>query len=93
MDKMSEGLEKRVRQLLIEHWDPIGLDGFPQDEYDGYGRRICAMIVNSRECTSHEFAKYLISVAEDMMGLPADLDRIQRTADELADLRREVQSA
>ncbi len=89
---MSRELEIRVRQILNDHWNPIGFD-CPPDEYDSYGRVICSMIVNSRECTSHEFAEYLIKVVQESMGLEQNTDRVRRTAAELTAVRDEIQSA
>ncbi len=89
---MPVDLEDRVRQVLIDYWDPIGFKDVPRGEYDGYGRVICSMIVNSRDCELHEFADYLSDVARDVMGLKPQLDRMQRTARELLALRLDVQS-
>ncbi len=89
---MTDELEERVRQILIDHWDPIGLEGYPRDEYDAYGRVIRSKIINGRERTARDFTDYLSGVAEDMMGLHPDVDRIRRTADELVTVRREVRS-
>jgi hypothetical protein len=91
MAKMSRELETRVRQILNDHWDPIG--ECPPSEYDSYGRVICSMIVNSRERTYHDFAEYLIKVVQESMGLEPNMNRVRRTADELVAVRHEVQSA
>jgi len=85
-------LEDRIRQLLIDYWDPIGLGGYPRNEYDAYGRAICSMIVNSRAREFDDFADYLSKVTEDMMGLRPEPDRIQLAAKELLALRREVRA-
>jgi hypothetical protein len=92
MAKMSRELETRVRQVLNDQWNPIGLD-CPPDEYDSYGRVICSMIANSRECTSHNFAEYLIKVVQESMGLQPNMDRVRRTAAGLTAVRDEIQSA
>jgi hypothetical protein len=90
MATMPVDLEDRVRRILIDYWDPIGFEDVPRDEYDGYGRVICSMIVNSRVCELHEFAYYLTDIARDMMGFEPQLDRIQETARELLALRLQV---
>ncbi len=91
MATMPKNLEERVRQILIDCWDPIGCEDSPRNEYDSYGRVICSMIVNSRECTSEKFADYLCKVAKEITGSSLEPKRIHRTAHELVVLRREIQ--
>jgi hypothetical protein len=81
----------RVRQVLMDEWDPIGVRNAPeaQDEYDSYVGRVYVMLMDERASAS-EIGKYLFRVATEYMDLsprPELLQRANRTAETLLHLR------
>lgn len=76
---------KRVRDILMREWDPIGVAGIPEasDEYDAYVGEVYVMSMDHR-ATSAEIAEYLFDIATGHMGLSAHLtldERGNHTAD------------
>lgn len=61
---------QRVRAVLIEHWDPIGVSDIPEasDEYDRYVGEVYVMLMDHRASES-EIEQYLYDTATDYMGL------------------------
>ena len=60
----------KVRQVLMEAWDPIGVRDVPeaQDEYDAYVAKVYVMLMDGR-ASQQAIAAYLNHVATDRMGL------------------------
>jgi len=59
---------QKIRRLLWEEWDPIGVNGIaPDDEYDSYAYRIFAMLGEGKQAS--EIADYLTWAAGENMGL------------------------
>lgn len=81
-------IEKTVRIILLNDWDPIGVAGIPQaaDEYDRYAAPIARMI-NARSSIS-ELAEHLVRIEVDMMGLSGDHDRARSVAAKLKSIAR-----
>lgn len=71
MTRVDE-LHPKVRRILREHWDPIGIRNVPaaQDEYDAYVGPLVEKIV--RGSTVDQLSRYLLATETDVMGLPAD---------------------
>jgi hypothetical protein len=48
--EQSRNIRRQIRRVLMEYWDPIGVNGIPEaaDEYDGYVGDFYEMIVGSR---------------------------------------------
>jgi hypothetical protein len=72
-----------MRELLMTHWDPIGVRGVPEaaDEYDGYGGQIAAKL---REGGSVEdVAAYLTWARTDRMGAGPEPEVDARAAREI----------
>jgi hypothetical protein len=80
--EMSHGRNKyqsrenrdRVRQVLMEHWDPIGVRNVPEacDEYDRYVGEIYVMLMDDR-ASEATINTYLLATATEYMGLsPSD---------------------
>lgn len=71
---MIPKLEK-IKQLLWEEWDPIGvsaLEDWPSDEYDVYAMRIFSMLNDG--ASVEELTEYLLRTETENMGLsPSDL--------------------
>jgi hypothetical protein len=87
---MSDLLFKKIRSLLMEHWDPIGIEQFknldrPEDEYDSYARDLAGIV--ARGGTPEELEDYLVE-AEDYIGVPRSKARIQEVARLLSRLSR-----
>jgi hypothetical protein len=63
MDRKDE--TNRIRRILLDHWDPIGLSGvMPDDEYDSY---IPAIIEASRRPDAFErLWDFLAAIEKDV---------------------------
>ena len=64
----------RIRRILMEHWDPIGVRDIPEacDEYDLYVGKLYVMLMNDR-ASEASINAFLFSTATDHMGLsPSD---------------------
>ena len=96
-DKLrSRENRKRVRAVLMEHWDPIGVSEFPSasDEYDAYADRAYIMLMDERASAANIEA-YLNDIAANYIGLGLQqrlLDLSKTTAQILLDLRPEFES-
>ena len=57
-----------IRRLLMEQWDPIGVNDVPEaaDEYDSYVGVVGRMLREGK--TQSELTAYLTAVREDRMG-------------------------
>lgn len=66
----SRESRQRVRAVLMEHWDPIGVRGIPaaSDEYDRYVGEVYVMLMDHR-ASEGEIEQYLYDTATDYMGL------------------------
>jgi len=60
----------RVRRILLQDWDPIGVRDIPEasDEYDSYADRAYVMLMDER-ATADRIAAYLYGIAVEYMGL------------------------
>ena len=69
-----------LRALLMEHWDPIGVDGIPEarDEYDGYLGPLVNRLHDGADAQT--VAEYLASVQTERMGLPVTADQLHDVA-------------
>jgi hypothetical protein len=81
----------RVRQALMDSWDPIGVRDVPeaQDEYDRYVGEVYVMLMDQR-ATEQAIASYLFDIAVNHMGLsdgPRLAECSARTATLLVELR------
>lgn len=72
-------LYRRTDEILHYVWDPIGIAGVPEarDEYHSYLPGIFAHLLKS---DADAIRRDLKSIAEDRMGLKADLERIDHVA-------------
>ena len=85
----------RVREILMRHWDPIGVAGIPEayDEYDVYANKACVMLMDER-APAEAISAYLFEIATKLMGLSnlSELaDRSDRTAKALVAIRPEFE--
>ncbi|HJR20525.1 MAG TPA: hypothetical protein VJ822_02825 [Dongiaceae bacterium] len=56
----------RVREILMRHWDPIGISDVEEaaDEYDAYVGRAYVMLMDER-ANAEAIAAYLFEIATD----------------------------
>jgi hypothetical protein len=86
----------RVREVLMQEWDPIGVAGVPEaaDEYDAYADKAYVMLMDER-APAEALSAYLLEVATSYMGLPSTealAERSDRAADVLFALRPEFET-
>jgi|tagenome__1003787_1003787.scaffolds.fasta_scaffold20639510_3 hypothetical protein len=81
-------LEARVREILLQSWDPIGIAGVAtaQDEYDQYVKPITVMLTTGTSVD--ELSSYLGEIETDRMGLKGDPPRAQYVATKLREIAR-----
>ena len=97
--KMAHGRNKyqsrenraRVREVLMQEWDPIGVSGAPgaADEYGAYVGKAYVMLMDER-ATAETISAYLFEIATNHMGLPNSEelgDRSDRAAKTLLAMR------
>jgi len=84
----TAALEARVRQTLLQSWDPIGVAGVKAagDEYDQYVKPIAAMIIAGTAV--EELSRYLVEVETKRMGLKGDQRRAHSAAAKLREIAR-----
>lgn len=84
----TAALEARVREILLQSWDPIGIAGVAAagDEYDQYVKPITAMITTGT--SADELSGYLVEIEADRMGLKGDYRRAQSVAMKLREIAR-----
>jgi hypothetical protein len=70
-----------VRRLLMDEWDPIGVQQWPEaaDEYDSYVGVVGRMLHEG--ATAAEIEKYLTGIREEYMGLGPSSDGQRRDKD------------
>lgn len=88
MTEATDDLATSVRLILLEEWDPIGINDVPeaQDEYDSYISRICEMLRCG--CSTVDVYKHLRWIESEHMGLDGDEAHTRKIAESLASLRR-----
>ncbi|MDU6412119.1 MAG: hypothetical protein E6560_14300 [Yersiniaceae bacterium] len=81
----NEMLYKAVKSILLNEWDPIGINEFEEahDEYDAYIPPICNMLAQRK--STAEIYTYL-RWAIDAMGLDGDEVAERAVAEKLATL-------
>lgn len=87
---------QRVRAVLMEHWDPIGVRGIEEasDEYDRYVGEVYVMLMDHR-ASEGEIEQYLYDTTTDYMGLaPHDAleERCTTTAHVLVGMRPQFET-
>ena len=81
-------LEARVREILLQSWDPIGIAGVAaaKDEYDQYVKPITTMLTTGTSVD--ELSRYLAEIETDRMGLTGDHRRAESVAMKLREIAR-----
>ena len=88
---------RRIRDLLMVEWDPIGVEGVDeaQDEYDSYVARLYIMFMDEN-ASADEMAEYLYLIESEHMGLGGMVDRrtvCRRVADKLVEMKSWFEAA
>ena len=79
-------LYRAVREILFREWDPIGIyAGAPDDEYDSYVPKVCALLMDGADAV--KIASRLQDWTTNAMGLTSvDADHSRRVARRLRSL-------
>ena len=86
----------RVRRILLQDWDPIGVRDIPgaSDEYDNYADKAYVMLMDDR-ATAESIASYLYGIAAEYIGLGHSArlkEDARRVAETLVALRPEFET-
>jgi hypothetical protein len=84
----TTAFEARVREILLQSWDPIGIAGVvaARDEYDQYVKPIAAMVIAGTAVG--ELSGYLVEIETSRMGLKGDHRRAHSAAAKLREIAR-----
>jgi hypothetical protein len=84
----AAAVEARVREILLRHWDPIGIADMAaaRDEYDQYVKPIAAMLIAG--ASLEKLSRRLVKIETDSMGLRGDNSRAHSAAVKLQDIAR-----
>lgn len=65
----SREIRRRIRQVLMGQWDPIGVSEIPEaaDEYDGYIGDIYELL--KQGASTRDISTYLLKIEVDRMGM------------------------
>jgi hypothetical protein len=75
-------IQERVRDVLNQQWDPIGVADVVEDEYDGYIGEIYALLKSGS--SEAELAEHLRSIEADEMELRVSpIEKLRTVADSL----------
>ena len=66
--KRAKAIQESIRQVLLNEWDPIGINDIPeaQDEYDGYVGGVYRLLASG---ASKEIVQHLFRIEVETMGL------------------------
>ena len=86
----------RIRKILLQDWDPIGVNGIVEanDEYATYADKAYVMLMYDR-ATADDIAAYLYYIAAEYMGLghkPRLAESNKAVAETLVALRLEFET-
>jgi hypothetical protein len=84
----------RIRNLLMEDWDPLGVNEYiaAQDEYDGYVIEIYSMLLNG-ELTREKLRAYLLKTAVVTMSSSVSEENLEKTTRKISELLNLSQGA
>src|SRR5690349_10296109 len=80
--RRRRAISDAIREVLMHHWDPIGVEGVPEaaDEYDGY---IGVYRLVASKADAQRIAKHLATIQTEMMGLPQKTENLVGVAERL----------
>lgn len=65
--RRSREIQDRIRRILLEDWDPLGLRGVaPSDEYDSYISGVYRLLASGASC--EQVAEHLAELERGPMG-------------------------
>ncbi|MEM7174369.1 MAG: hypothetical protein AAF443_00360 [Chlamydiota bacterium] len=75
-----ELIYKKIRKILLNDWDPIGIQGIPeaQDEYDNYVPLVYGLLISRK--SEDEIFNYLYQLETEQMGLSSNNNKEQTRA-------------
>lgn len=67
-DREAREIQRRIGDLLLRHWDPIGVKNEPKarDEYDSYVGGVYRLLVSG--ASAKEIAKHLVDMETRQLG-------------------------
>ena len=85
----TDRVTHRVRAILLNDWDPIGIAGVPQaaDEYDRYVGHLAQMVVAGNSIS--DLSDHLIRMEVEDMGLGGNHARARAVAAKLRSVERD----
>jgi len=88
--RQLDHLHRKVKDILLADWDPIGIRDVPQaaDEYDGYVTSVVEKIIAGSSVA--ELSEHLLEIERKAMGLSGDGDRAWSVAVKLRSSARAV---
>ncbi len=86
MNSKRSQLFDRVRDALLNEWDPIGIQDFAEaaDEYDSYAADLCELL--GRNASVTEVFKYLWQLETEHMSLRGEKRRTEDFASRLLEI-------
>jgi hypothetical protein len=88
-DELRDDRWLRVRKVLMEEWDPIGVCGEPNatNEYDNYIPAILHLLLSN--ASVDQLRDYLFEIVDERMGMspPATREHMKPAAEALKKLR------
>jgi hypothetical protein len=86
----TDRVTHKVRAILLNDWDPIGIAGVPQaaDEYDRYVGQLAQMVEAGSSIS--DLSEHLVRIEVDDMGLRGNHDRARSVAAKLKSIARET---
>jgi hypothetical protein len=91
----SRRYRARIRGILMQEWDPIGvrnIPGAPEREYDMYIDGVCALLADRKPAQQQRITEYLLDIQSRRMQLrvsDAAQERCDRAAQALIATRTE----
>ena len=85
-DELREAIWIEIRTVLMEHWDPIGVNGepFATNEYDSYIPKIKALL--RAKASVEVIMDFFDYVATERMGFTSQREQGRSAAERLASL-------
>jgi hypothetical protein len=82
-DELRDGTWVGIRAILMEHWDPIGVNGWSDatNEYDAYIPKIKALL--RAKASIEVMMDFLDSVATERMGFTSQRERARPAAERM----------
>ncbi len=80
-------LYKRIDEILWDHWDPIGVNTYPEarDEYYPYLPEV--YLLAQKKASEREIAEYLSHVEKDIIGVSGNFENCLRIAGMVLNIR------